>query len=135
MNEQQLEKIKKAKVLIVEDDVILAKFLQEKLHREGITDVDTAVYGEEALEKLKTKKSDLILLDLILPKLDGFEVLERIRAKEETKDIPVLVITNLTHNGDKQRVSKMGIEDYLVKSECDPDVIIQRAINCLLKRL
>ncbi len=135
MAQELEEKIKKAKVLVIEDDEMLVKFLKDELQEAGISSVETAVYGKEALEKIKKKKPDLILLDLILPRMDGFEFLEIIRNNEKTKDIPIIIMTNLTHGEDKRKAFQLGVDDYLVKSECDPEEIIERVVRVLRKHL
>jgi len=129
------DKIKNAKILIVEDDAMLVGFLREKLEKEGMTNLEIAIYAEEALEKIGKEKPDIILLDLILPKKDGFELLEEIRDKPETKDIPVIVVSNLTSTEDKQRARELGIEDFLVKSECDPGEVVRKTVEVLQRHL
>ena len=135
MTKQISDKIKNAKILIVEDDAMLVGFMKDKFKRDGMTNLDIAVYAEEAIEKIKAKKPDVILLDLILPKKDGFELLKEIRGDAEIKNIPVIIVSNLTSAEDKEKARKLEIDDFLVKSECDPSEIIERTIEVLEKYL
>lgn len=103
-----------ATILIVEDEEALAEVLQNQLKKSNFN-VEVARDGEEALEKLQKIKPDLILLDLILPKMNGFEVLERVKGGFETRSIPVIVLSNLGSDEDIKRAIKLGAEDYYVK--------------------
>ena len=103
-------------VLIVEDDKFLRTLLSEKLKREGIFVVD-AENGEEAMLKMKAEpRPHLILLDLLLPVLDGFEVLRRMHDDQGLKRIPVLVLSNLGQEDDIKRAKDLGAVDYMVKA-------------------
>jgi len=104
------------KILLVEDEAALQKTLGEVLKQEKY-EVFPAYNGEEGFNLAKTEKPDLILLDLILPKMNGFEVLEKLKADEECKDIPVVVLTNLEGSQDIGRVIELGATTYLVKAE------------------
>lgn len=101
-------------ILIVEDEQALAEVLQSQLKKSNFN-VEVAYDGEQAIEKLKTIKPDLILLDLILPKMNGFEVLEKVKGGFETRSIPVIVLSNLGSDEDIKRAIKLGAEDYYVK--------------------
>lgn len=107
---------RKSKILIIEDDRFLNKLLCLRLQKENV-EVDASFDGEEALEKIKKNKPDLIVLDLILPKKDGFEVLEELKKTERDKKIPVLIISNLGQDLDVQRGLEFGAVDYIVKTE------------------
>ncbi len=109
------ESIKK-KILIVEDDRSLQNALVEMIGRENF-EVTSAFDGEEAMEKLKEEKPDLILLDIILPKKNGYEVLEEIKKGEEIKNIPVLILTNLEDIDDVQKALDLGATTFMVKSD------------------
>ena len=105
------------KILFIEDEAALQKSMGDFLEGNGYK-VFHALDGEIGLQlanpKEKEKKPDLILLDLILPKLDGFEVLKRLKADEETKEIPVIILTNLEGLSDIERTIRLGAATYLV---------------------
>jgi len=121
------ENEQKPSILIVEDDKFLLKLLETKLQKEGF-DVLLAENGIQALEVLKAgPRPTLILLDLILPKKNGFEVLAEIKASPETHDIPVLIISNLGQDTDISRGKELGAVEYFVKSDI--------SINDLVKHI
>jgi len=103
------------KILFVEDESALQETFKDFLNQEGYQMV-SALDGEIGLRLAKTEKPDLILLDLILPKKDGFEVLEELKKEEGTKDIPVIVLTHLEEMEDVQKAIELGARDYLVKA-------------------
>ncbi|GMQ94992.1 MAG: hypothetical protein BMS9Abin13_102 [Patescibacteria group bacterium] len=103
------------KVLIVEDDESISRIYDIKLKKEGVETLIVAD-GEVVLEKLPEFKPDLILLDLMLPKRDGFWVLEHIRKSPDFKETPVVVLSNLGQESDKEKAEALGVEDYLVKA-------------------
>lgn len=103
------------KIIFIEDEAALQKTLGDVLAQEGF-EVVPALDGETGLRLAVEQKPDLILLDLVLPKASGFEVLQTLKAKEETKDIPVIVLTNLEEMQDVQKVLELGATTYLVKS-------------------
>jgi DNA-binding response OmpR family regulator len=104
------------RVLIVEDEDFLASTVEDNLLSEGFT-VDVAKDGEEALEKIKKNKPDLVLLDLLLPKKDGFYVLSQIKQSPEDKLIPVVVLSNLGGDTEIKKALDLGADDYFVKSQ------------------
>ncbi|MFA5871822.1 MAG: response regulator [Parcubacteria group bacterium] len=106
----------KKKILIVEDDRALQNALLEMLGQEGY-ELIPAVDGEEGLAKAASEKPDLILLDIILPKKDGYEVLADIKKNPEIKDIPVLILTNLEEISDVQKAISLGAKTFMVKSD------------------
>ena len=106
----------KKNVLVVEDAPFLVRAFEAKLGQAGIKTM-VARDGEEALELLKQQTPDLVLLDLMLPKTDGFKVLEAIRADERLRDIPVIVVSNLGQPKDVRRAKELGATEYLIKSE------------------
>ncbi|QQS58774.1 response regulator [Candidatus Peregrinibacteria bacterium] len=105
---------KKKKILVVEDEISYLKVYRLKLEKEGF-EVLFAEDGEEALQKIK-EKPDIILLDIILPKRDGFSVLEEIRKKKDFAHVPIVVASNLGQKEDQERAHKMGAQDYFVKA-------------------
>lgn len=115
------------KVLIVEDEEFLVRALKDNLESEGYS-VDTAVNGEEAVAHLKKAKvkPNIILLDLLMPKKDGFYVLEELKKNQEWKLIPVIVLSNLGGDADIKRALAMGASDYFVKSQHPIEEVIEK---------
>ena len=103
------------KIVLIEDDEILSKVLYTELNDAGYS-VTQAFDGEAGLAAVRSKKPDLVLLDIILPKRQGFEVLEELKKSLETKDIPVIILTLLGEDEDIKKGLRLGAEDYLVKS-------------------
>lgn len=107
--------MEKKKILIIEDESTLQKALTEFLTEENFS-VFSALDGEIGVALAKKEKPDLVLLDIILPKKDGYEVLEELKGSEETKKIPVILLTNLESPEDIDRAFEKGASTYLVKS-------------------
>ena len=120
------------KILFVEDEPSLQKAISEVLIQEGF-EVLSASDGEEGLKATKEEKPDLILLDLILPKKDGFEVLKELKADEKLKDIPVIVLTNLEGVGDVEKAIELGATTYLVKANYKLDDVVTKIKDFLRK--
>lgn len=118
------------KILIIEDDNFLRDLISRKLIKEGF-DVIEALDGEEGIRKVKEKKPDLILLDLILPTLDGFEVLSKIKKDTEIKELPVLILSNLGQKDEIERGLQLGAVDYLVKANFTPSEIVGKVKEIL----
>jgi len=104
------------KILFIEDEAVMQKAVSEFLATEGY-EVISSLDGELGLNAAKTRKPDLILLDLILPKMNGFEVLKELKADPATALIPIVVLTNLSEMGDIGKVLEYGVTTYLVKSD------------------
>ncbi|MSR76275.1 MAG: response regulator [Candidatus Ryanbacteria bacterium] len=104
------------KILIIEDDKFLLKLYSDKLSREGFL-VSMAISGEEGLGKVKQEKPDLVLLDVILPQKNGFDILGALKLDPETKDVPVVMLTNLGQESDIKTGLDLGAADYLVKTD------------------
>src|SRR3989344_686689 len=105
----------KPKILVVEDEEILLTALKEELSNGGY-EVEGAVDGQDGLDKVKAFKPGLVLLDLVMPRMDGMEMLQRLKGDSELRDIPVVILTNLS---DYERISEalsLGAMDYLVKA-------------------
>ncbi len=117
-------------ILIIEDDKFLRELIVKKLKEEGYQAVE-AVDGEEALVKVKESLPDLILLDLILPGVDGFEVLRQIKQDSSLAPIPVIILSNLGQREEVERGLKLGAIDYLIKAHFTPGEIIERVKNAL----
>jgi DNA-binding response OmpR family regulator len=111
-----LNSMEKKRILIIEDDEILQKALQEFLASEGF-ETTSALDGEEGVKAGKENKPDLILLDIVLPKLDGYEVLKAMKSDENTKKIPVVLLTNLGSLSDVQKALDLGATTYLIKAD------------------
>jgi len=118
------------KILFVEDESTLQKTFGEILKQEGY-EMIPALDGEIGLRLAKTKKPDLILLDLILPKVHGFEVLKKLKEDNETKDIPVIVLTNLEGIGDVDKAIELGATTYLVKANYSLEEVIEKIKKAL----
>lgn len=104
----------KKKVLIIEDDDHISKVYEIKL-KNDMVEIILARDGEEGLERIISQKPDLVLLDLMIPKRDGFSVLEEVKKNSVTRNIPVLVLSNLGQKSDMDKAMALGAEDYLVK--------------------
>jgi DNA-binding response OmpR family regulator len=117
-------------ILIVEDEDFLIRVLNDNLAAEGYT-VDIAKDGGEAVEKIGKKKPNLVLLDLLMPKKDGFYVLEEIRKNPEWKLIPVIVLSNLGEDTSIKRAMEMGADDYFVKSQHPIQEVIEKVKDYL----
>jgi DNA-binding response OmpR family regulator len=121
-----------AKIVFVEDEPTLQKTLCDVLVREGY-DVKTAFDGAAGLDLIKKEKPDIVLLDLILPKMDGFTVLKKMREDEGMKDIPVMVLTNLEGTSDVERVLDLGATTYLVKANYELREVVEKIKKALEK--
>jgi len=104
-----------SRILIVEDDPYIMRVYERKFQAEGFT-IATAKNGEEGLEKVKEAKPDIILLDLVMPKKDGFEFVRELRKDDTYAKTPIIVLTNLGQEHDIERAQKLGISAYLLKS-------------------
>ncbi|MDD4900521.1 MAG: response regulator [Patescibacteria group bacterium] len=118
------------KILLVEDDATISSIYQAKFTADGFK-VLTAQDGAVGLSLAKSEKPDIIMLDVILPGLDGFSVLEEIKKGQTTKHIPVIMLTNLGTEDDKIKGKKMGAADYLVKASLTPAEVSEKVKNIL----
>ncbi len=112
-------------ILIVEDDEFLRGLIGKKLQSEGFT-VSAAADGEKAIEKIKEEKPDLVLLDLLLPGVDGFEVLSKIKSNPATSKISVIILSNLGQKEEIEKGLKLGASDYLIKAQFTTDEILEK---------
>ncbi|HNZ84204.1 MAG TPA: response regulator, partial [Candidatus Pacearchaeota archaeon] len=119
------------KILFVEDEASLQRAIGESLKKAGY-EVLSAIDGQQAMDQIKSQNFDLIVLDIVLPRIDGFEVLKKIKSDPEKKDIPVLVLTNLETSGDVQKALELGATNYLVKANYSLEQMIEK-INSMLQ--
>lgn len=122
-----------AKILLVEDDTILVEMYQAKFELEG-HEVSVATNGEECLTILKEFQPELILLDILMPKLNGFHVLKEIKKQPDLRQIPVILLTNLGQaevDMNQELAKALGVNDYLIKSHHTPDEVVQKAVKVL----
>ena len=118
------------KILIVEDDKFLRELIARKLTDEGFEIVE-AVDGEDGIKKIKETKPDLVLLDLILPNIDGFEVLSRVKGDVSLASIPIIILSNLGQKEEVEKGLELGAADYLIKAHFTPGEIIEKIKNIL----
>jgi len=118
------------KVLIVEDDSLLSRVLSEVFLREKFQ-VATVDNGSKVEEAVKSFSPDIILLDLVIPGLDGFAVLKQLKADSKNKNIPVLVLSNLSDVADVKSVKALGADEYFIKSNTEMDKIVKYVKNKL----
>ena len=126
------DKSDKAKVLVVEDEDILLTALKEELSTGGY-ETEGASDGVEGLEKVKTFKPDLILLDLVMPKMDGMEMLQKLKADSATRGIAVIILTNLSDYEKISEALSLGAMDYLVKANYKLEDLLDK-VNTVLQR-
>ena len=110
-------------ILIVEDDEFLRSLTAKRLEKENYH-IEVAVDGENAISTVEGIKPDLILLDLLLPGKDGFEVLKKIRSTEVTKGIPVIIFSNLGQKEDIEKDKALGVDDFLIKANFTLDDVV-----------
>lgn len=118
------------KILFIEDEQALQKTLGEYLRKEGF-EVISALDGEIGLRLSKKVKPDLILLDIILPKMDGLEVLRKLKEEKETKEIPVIILTNLETLEEVQKALELGATTYLVKANYSLNEVVEKIKGAL----
>ena len=112
-------------ILFIEDESALQKTFNDLLNKKGYT-MTSALDGETGLRLAEVQKPDLIILDLILPKLHGFDVLERLKKNQATKDIPVIVLTNLEGINEIEKAIELGATTYLVKAQYTLDEMMEK---------
>lgn len=120
------------KILIVEDEEILRDVLEEKFKKEDF-DTKVAIDGEAGLQAVEDFEPDLILLDLIMPKMDGFEVLEALKSNPKAKNIPVIVLSNLNQDEEIKKALALGAVDFLVKTQHPINEVVEKVRKYLLK--
>ena len=124
---------KNYKILLVEDDTFLSGMYVSKLDMEGFETI-LASEGKQGLKLVKEEEPDLVLLDIILPKMDGFEILKEIKKDKKTKDIPVILLTNLGQKKDVDKAFELGAVDYLIKAHFMPSEVVDKIKKTLKKK-
>ena len=122
-----------AKILVSEDDQFLSNAYRVKLTKAGF-EVKIATDGKETLNELKNFTPDLIILDLVMPIMDGFTALEEIKKNDKTKNIPVIIASNLGQKEDIERGIKLGAVDYIIKSDLSLDALIAKINKIISKK-
>jgi len=115
------------KILLLEDEELMIDLLERKLTQEGY-EVSVAKNGIEGLEKMRKAKPDVVLLDIVMPRMGGFEVMEEMVKNEELKKIPVIVISNSGQPVELDRAKRLGAKDWLIKTEFDPQEVLEKVI-------
>ena len=113
------------KILLVEDEKIMINLLEKKLTQEGY-DVKVAVNGEEGLKAMREEKPDIVLLDIIMPKMGGFEVMEEMGKDPVLKEIPIVIISNSGQPVELDKAKELGAKDWLIKTEFDPQEVVEK---------
>ena len=112
-------------ILLVEDDEFVGRAYKDGLERAGFS-VDTATDGNEALKKAKQGRYDLIMLDLVMPLKNGFEVLAELRADQAFSKVPIFVVSNLGQESDIEKATQLGATDYLIKNQFSMKQVVER---------
>ena len=120
-------------ILFIEDESALQKTFGDILGKEGY-DMISALDGEIGLKLARSKKPDLILLDLVLPKVHGFEVLKELKSDSGTKDIPIIVLTNLEAIEDVNKAIELGAKTYLVKTQYNLEEVVEKVKKAIENR-
>ncbi len=124
----------KLKVVLVEDDKFLQKILVTKFTKEGF-DVRAASDAEQGLQMILTEAPNIVLLDLILPKMSGFDLLTELKANGKTKAIPVVILSNLGQEEDINRAKSLGALDFLVKADISINEVVQKVKEIYVRHL
>ena len=112
------------KILFIEDDPLMLRLYEKVFKLEGF-EISVAADGIVGVNKARTEKPSLILLDIMMPKIDGFQVLSQLKGDAETKAIPVIILTNLAGSQDAEKAIEMGALKYIIKSEHDPKEVVR----------
>jgi DNA-binding response OmpR family regulator len=113
------------RILIIEDEEILMNLLQRKLLQEGY-EVSVARDGDEGLKTMRENSPDLILLDILMPRVSGIEVMEEMQKDGRLKDIPIIIISNSGQPVEIDQAQKLGAKDWLIKTEFDPQEVVEK---------
>lgn len=120
------------KILLIEDDTFISEMIVKKLKEAGLM-VNMAMDAETGIVKVQEDTPDLILLDIVLPGMDGYEFLEKLKANKKLSSIPVIILSNLGQKDEIERGLKLGANDFLVKAHFNLDEILQKVKQMLEK--
>ncbi|PIV10421.1 MAG: response regulator [Candidatus Portnoybacteria bacterium CG03_land_8_20_14_0_80_41_10] len=118
------------KILIIEDDPFLNEMYATKFSQSGFQ-VELAVDGQEGLKKIRTIKPNLILLDIVLPKMDGFEVLKEVKKDAQLNKIPIVLLTNLGQKKEVEKGLSLGADEYIIKAHFTPTAVVAKVKEIL----
>lgn len=118
------------KVLIVDDDPYISEMYSLKFKESGFV-IDTAMNGKDALEKVKSFNPDIVLLDVVMPVYDGFEVLKRLKADRDTASCKVIILSNLGQREDIERGKELLANDYIIKAHFTPSEVVEKVKSIL----
>ena len=118
------------KILIIEDDPFLSEMYSAKFSQSGFQ-TELATDGKLGLEKIKTSQPDLVLLDIVLPKIDGFEILKEIKEDSKLKKIPVILLTNLGQKNEVEKGLALGADEYIIKAHFTPTAVVAKVKEVL----
>jgi len=113
----------KKRILLIEDDPLIVEIYTRKFKDAGF-DVDVAVSGDEGLTKIKQREPDLLMLDIVLPQVDGWEILQEIRGKLGLKDLKVIVLSNLSQDAEIRKSLDLGALSFLIKAHYTPSEVV-----------
>ncbi|NIA11588.1 MAG: response regulator [Nitrospiraceae bacterium] len=129
---KETEKQNKTKILIIEDDTFIMDMYGTKFNMSGF-EVLKAEDGVKGIKVVKKEKPDIIVLDIIMPQMDGFETLKVIKNNQELKSIPVILLTNLGQRENIEEGLKLGADDYIIKAHFTPDEVVEKVEKVLKK--
>lgn len=116
------------KILLVEDEQLVINLLEKKLTQEGY-EISVAKDGIEGLEKMKETQPDLVLLDIVMPRMGGIEVMEEMDKDEDLKKIPVIIISNSGQPVELDKAKRLGVKDWLIKTEFNPQEVLEKVVT------
>ena len=125
--------VKKTKILLVEDEDFLLELYETKLEQAGY-EVIKASNGSQGLSLAQLEKPNLILLDILMPEVDGYEMLRRLKADAKTKNIPVIIFSNLSQKAEIEKGLKLGASDFIIKTSVTPSELAGRVREFLSKK-
>ena len=129
---EEVKKQTKTRILIIEDDVFIMDMYETKFKMAGF-EVLRAENGDKGIKVARKEKPDLIVLDIVMPQMDGLEVLKVVKGDSELKDIPVVLLTNLGQRENIEEGLKLGADDYIIKAHFTPDEVVGKVKKVLRK--
>ena len=111
-------------ILLIEDDLFLIDIYRKKLEESGFS-VDVASDGDEGLKKLKEKKPDILLLDIVLPNFDGWEIIRKVKKEKQFKDLKIIILSNLGQKAEVEKGLDLGAVKYLIKAHYTPTEVVE----------